>query len=115
MREIIFKMITLFILVITGSANAQDSQIINQGKKVYDHYCSWCHSGGERLKFGTKSLQMKYNGAIPAALEDRTDMNHEYIERFVRKGIGLMVKYRKTEINDADFDALVAYLTRNNK
>jgi hypothetical protein len=34
---------------------------------------------------------------------------------FVRKGVSVMPFFRKTEIGDADLDALAAYLARNNK
>jgi hypothetical protein len=33
----------------------------------------------------------------------------------VRNGITIMPFFRKTEVSDSDLDALIAYLTRNNK
>ena len=33
---------------------------------------------------------------------------------FVRKGVSIMPFFRKTEVTDADLDALAAYLARNN-
>lgn len=34
---------------------------------------------------------------------------------FVRQGVSVMLFFRKTEISDADLDALAAYLARNTK
>jgi len=34
---------------------------------------------------------------------------------YVRNGITVMPTFRKTEISDAELDAIAAYLTRNNK
>jgi hypothetical protein len=57
----------------------------------------------------------KYQGTLPALLEERTDMSPELIRTFVRNGITIMLFFRKTEVSDTDLDALVTYLTRNNK
>jgi hypothetical protein len=61
---------------------------------------------------GTRSLEFKYQGKTPAALEDRTDLTAVFVKTIVRKGIATMPFYRKTEINDADLDALAAYLAK---
>jgi (+)-pinoresinol hydroxylase len=37
------------------------------------------------------------------------------VKLFVRQGITIMPFFRKTEISDAQLDAIAAYLTRNNK
>lgn len=39
----------------------------------------------------------------------------KYISTMVRHGLGIMPSFRPTEITNADLDALVSYLTRNNK
>ena len=49
---------------------------------------------------------------MPAALEDRTDLTGEVVTLFVRNGVATMPFYRKTEIDDAELAALVAYLVR---
>jgi mono/diheme cytochrome c family protein len=58
------------------------------------------------------ALQAKYAGAKPALLEDRTDLPAAFTKTFVRKGVSIMPFFRKTEISDADLDALAAYLAR---
>jgi mono/diheme cytochrome c family protein len=61
------------------------------------------------------ALQSKYKGALPALLDKRTDLTAQLVKTYVRNGISIMPFFRKTEISDADLDAIAAYLTRNNK
>jgi hypothetical protein len=51
---------------------------------------------------------------VPAVLDQRSDLVPEFIEVIVRQGISFMPQFRKTEVSDADLQALTAYLTRNN-
>lgn len=60
---------------------------------------------------GTNRLQQRYQGAIPAALEERTDLKPDLIRTVVRTGLPIMPPLRKTEVTDADLDAVIAYLT----
>jgi len=62
---------------------------------------------------GTVALQTKYKGAKPPLLSERTDLIPPVTKTFVRKGVLIMPFFRKTEISDADLDALAAYLARN--
>ena len=66
-------------------------------------------------KPGTLALAEKYKGEKPALLEKRTDLTPAIVKIFVRNGITVMPFFRKTEISDADLDAIAAYLARNNK
>ena len=84
------------------------------GYVQYQNYCSMCHGQGVG-KPGTLALQAKYKGQLPALLADRTDLTPQLIKMYVRNGISVMPIFRKTEISDADLDAICAYLTRNNK
>lgn len=85
-----------------------------RGYEQYQNYCSACHGEGVGRP-GTMALQAKYKGALPALLEKRTDLTPALIKNYVRNGITVMPLFRKTEISDADLDAIVEYLTRNNK
>jgi (+)-pinoresinol hydroxylase len=85
-----------------------------RGYVQYQDYCSMCHGTGPG-KPGTMALQAKYKGAEPALLDKRTDLTPELIKTDVRNGLSVMPIFRKTEIGDADLDAIAAYLTRNNK
>jgi len=114
---------TLVILVaaVSRGALAQDHvQQQQRGRQVFQYWCVPCHGSGSGLMGipylpGTGALMAKYQGTLPALLEERTDMSPELIRTLVRNGITIMPFFRKTEVSDTDLDALVAYLTRNNK
>jgi len=89
--------------VITAAAETQ-------GKLVYEKWCAPCHSRGDVYP-GTSALDARYKGAIPASLEERSDLSPELIKYFVRNGISVMPFFRKTEINDIELNALAGYLT----
>lgn len=92
-----------------------------QGHAVFDKWCAGCHAPAikyalgttlvGRVLAGTYALEQLYKGALPAALEQRTDLTPDYVRVIVRSGRNLMPATRKTEISDAELDALVAYLT----
>lgn len=81
------------------------------GKQVFDRWCTACHAPGARYP-GTASLAAKYGKDIPAALEERTDLTPELVSYFVRHGVASMPPFRKTEITDAEMEALGRYLSR---
>jgi (+)-pinoresinol hydroxylase len=96
-------------------AHAADPE---RGKAVFDRWCAGCHAGVSRFggpSAGSYVLQQRYQGAKPADLEQRTDLQPNYIKSTVRHGINVMPRTRKTEISDQDLDNLVAYLTRANR
>jgi len=98
------------LLLAAPIASAQDTADLERGKAVYEHWCAPCHAAGPGHP-GTQSLQLKYNGSVPAVLMERTDLPAETIKTFVRQGILSMAPFRKTEITDAELDDLAAYLT----
>ena len=99
-----------------------------QGYLVYAKWCAGCHAPAfhladpaatdklsvvPRLPLGTNLLQQRYKGSVPAALEQRTDLTVGAVQFYVRHGFNAMPAFRKTEISDAELEALSAYLTRN--
>jgi mono/diheme cytochrome c family protein len=54
-------------------------------------------------------------GRLPGALVDHTDLPPDIVRHFVRHGITIMPPFRKTEISDAELDALAGYLSRNTR
>lgn len=107
---------TLFtsVLLLSATANAQVAQP-ERGKQLFQHWCSACHKPlGEFVSSvpGTTALESKYKGAIPAALEQRTDLKPEFVRVIIRQGILSMPFFRKTELSDADVDAIGAYLAK---
>jgi len=84
------------------------------GYAQFQAACSVCHGDGP-AKPGTRALAAKYRGGEPALLEQRTDLSAELIRTMVRQGVSVMAPLRKTELSDADLDAIVAYLTRKRR
>ena len=96
---------------VSFAAMGQSGSVEN-GKVVYETWCLHCH--GEPAPGplpGTSSLEIRYNGALPAVLTERTDLAPEYIRTVVRNGLFSMPRSRKTEISDAQLEDIVAYLT----
>ncbi len=96
--------------IAVDQARAQPAAAHAEGKAVFDHWCAPCHAPGPGHP-GTQGLAVKYQGTdIPAPLEERSDLTAPVVETFVRQGILSMAPFRKTEITDAELDALAAYL-----
>lgn len=83
-----------------------------RGAAVYNNWCVACHDKDPQNGPATRSLQFKYQGTRPAALEDRVDLTAATVKVFVRQGVATMPFFRKTEVSDTDLEALAAYLSR---
>jgi mono/diheme cytochrome c family protein len=90
-----------------------------RGKQVYDYWCLPCHGPGLGLPGfnelpGTQQLRIKYRDTqISPLLTERTDLVPVFVKTIVRQGVSFMPQFRKTEISDADLDALAAFLARS--
>ena len=82
-----------------------------KGYVQFQNYCAVCHGAGSE-KPGTRALRAKYGTRLPALLEERTDLAPQYVKLIVRQGVSVMPPVRKTELSDADLDAIAAYLSR---
>jgi mono/diheme cytochrome c family protein len=111
MKTIASATLVLILLVSGGTANAQSRAAAERGREQYQYWCASCHGRGTGTP-GTVALQAKYAGKVPAVLEDRTDLSAATVRLYVRRGISIMPFFRKTEVSDADLDAIAAYLTR---
>ena len=119
-----FGLMTSAALAVCASpslSQAQDRNTqLDQGKQVYEYWCLPCHGTGLGLPGfaelpGTQQLRIKYRDtAISPLLAERTDLVPEFVKVIVRQGVSFMPQFRKTEISDAELDALAAYLARNN-
>jgi len=111
MRATAIVLAVAAVLLTAGPVRAQDAAAVEQGRQVFEYWCATCHGPGP-IYPGTAALQAKYKGAIPPVLADRTDLTEAAIRTVVRRGLSIMPIFRKTEVSDADLDALVAYLRR---
>jgi mono/diheme cytochrome c family protein len=77
------------------------------GGRIYDKWCRDCHTADGP---GSRALQRKYQGALPADLEQRNNLPPEFVKLVVRRGMSFMPTFRKTEISDAELALVAAYL-----
>ena len=84
---------------------------VDPGKAEFERACSICHGPGADRP-GTSSLQIKYGGKLPALLEQRTDLTAAAVRYYIRNGVAMMPRFRKTELTDAQVDLIASYLSR---
>ena len=95
--------------------DASEESQLARGKVVYDVWCIICHGENDHASGGgTAALEFLYRGALPAKLEDRTDMTAALITELVRRGRFGMPNFRLTEISEQELEDMIAYLLRNN-
>jgi len=94
---------------VASPAAPASAAMIQEGQAVFQRWCTPCHGAGPDHP-GTTALAAKYNGALPARLEERRDLTPEVTTFYVRHGVSVMPPFRKTEITDAELEALAAYL-----
>lgn len=112
------------VLTLSGTAIAQSggAPVVREiqraggpGRAVFEHNCASCHGtgpggdGATRLP-GTAALAARYQGAVPAELERRGDLNAAVLQIFVRRGRGEMPGFRPSEISDEEIGELARYL-----
>jgi mono/diheme cytochrome c family protein len=112
MKTIAGATLALILLTSIEPTNAQNPQAADKGRELYQYWCATCHGRGTGFP-GTIALQTKYEGKVPALLEDRTNLTAANVRFFVRRGVSIMPFFRKTEVSDADLAAIAAYLTRS--
>ena len=105
----------MLLAVVAPLAAAQDASAVANGKALFARHCAACHGAdrsdqGRAMLPGTDALRIKYQGQLPALLEQRTDLTPQVIRTFVRRGTWSMPPFRKTEISDAQIDEISAYI-----
>ncbi len=103
------KRLSIAALVLVGVTAPAFGADVETGRTVFQHWCLPCHGEGPGHP-GTAALDAKYNGAKAALLEQRTDLTVPFVKTMVRQGISVMAPFRKSEITDAELDALANYL-----
>ena len=104
----------LFALVTTPSATyaaAAGGPDLEQGRALYEHFCSACHDPGPGHP-GTMRLGLRSDPAH-AVLIERTDLPAVYVIQIVRSGLQMMPPFRPTEIGDRELVALAAFVTQH--
>ena len=121
MTKRITLVVAAAVLAASGSASGQDigeaptfarlydHTTLTSGRDVYTYWCWNCHGEGPG-KPGTSALAARYKAAVPALLTERTDLSTELVKFYVRNGFSIMPHFRKTQISDAQLEALVEYL-----
>jgi (+)-pinoresinol hydroxylase len=100
-------------LTLGGSAPAAEPPDAHAaGRAVYTKWCAPCHDPGV-IHPGTNALTVKYQGVKPGVLLEWKDLHPDAVRYVVRHGISVMPQFRKTEISDAELDALAKFLSRN--
>lgn len=102
------------------SVRAQDSTAIERGNAKFQYMCAPCHGAGigddgRAMLPGTDALRIKYRGALPALLEERSDLPAPVLRTYVRRGTFSMPPFRPTEITDAEIEDIAAYLAESSK
>jgi mono/diheme cytochrome c family protein len=92
-------------------AGASKSSAQDIGQLTYEKWCAPCHAPGPDHP-GTQALDALYRGSKPGALIERTDLTPPIVKQFVRQGVSVMPFFRKTEISDAELEALAAFLSK---
>ena len=104
----------LGLLISTSAVAADESAAPAAGRLVYERWCAACHDPGIEHP-GTNALTTKYQGVKSGVILEWNDLSPELVRHVVRTGMSVMPHFRKTEIADADLDALASYLSRNTK
>ncbi len=114
----LIRLASLLAVVAATTANAQDADLVLKGQAVFKHSCAPCHGvgagdDGRAMLPASQSLQLKYRGEKSQFLEDRQDLPYPVLRTFVRRGSWSMPGFRKTEVSDADVEAIAAYLAQS--
>jgi mono/diheme cytochrome c family protein len=109
MKTTLLRLTNLALVLAAGAVQAADKVTIERGQSVYQQWCIACHGPGQHTP-GTMALFFKYEGKVPPMLEHRSDLNVDTLRVYVRQGVSVMPSFRKTEVSDADIDAIGVYL-----
>ena len=99
----------LFGGVFSGGLFAEEIVKLEGAERTWAFYCQGCHAAGIEEHPGT--LRLSYTrGAELASIRGRQDLAPAYLRQVVRNGFLEMVGFRKTEISDAELEALIKFI-----
>lgn len=79
---------------------------VSGGEKLYVENCAMCHGPNG---MGTGLLARRMDVAL---LEERTDLNKDYVILAARQGIGNMPSIPRGEVSDAEMEEIADYLSK---
>jgi mono/diheme cytochrome c family protein len=97
------------LMCVLGSAapaSAAEDPVIARGQAAFAHRCAMCHREGQTGAF----ILARRLGKDKSLLEQRTDLQPDYIRQIVRLGLVNMPRLSRVEMPDQDLDAVIAYL-----
>jgi mono/diheme cytochrome c family protein len=112
--------VAVLFFVLATTANGQDEAAVQRGDAKFQHSCAPCHGDGpgddgRQMLPGTDALRIKYRGALPALLEQRSDLTVDALRIYVRQGSMSMPPFRPTELTDDEIVDIAAYLAEKSK
>jgi len=100
------------LIACTGWSVEDQSQ--DPGQTLFQQWCAACHASGPSYP-ATRLLNQRYCGAIPGALEARTDLSHDSIAWIVRNGAPGMPPRGENQLGESELNAIIRYLTPENE
>jgi mono/diheme cytochrome c family protein len=97
--------LTSIVLAFSTPSFGQDSKV--NGQELFERWCSHCHGEGEAASI---FLEKKYQGSVPAVIEQRNDLTRELVAFRIRTQIPGMPAFRPTELSDEDVALISDYL-----
>ena len=68
----------------TKAVSETTGTLSERGAAVFNNWCDACHRNADQNAPGTRSLDLKYRGELPGALEERTDLTSAFVAAVVR-------------------------------
>jgi mono/diheme cytochrome c family protein len=109
----VFPYLAAVLLLCTAPAYAEEWTSLENatGPELFAEKCGMCHRA---TGMGTGILGRRLSPEL-ALLENREDLQPEFIANVVRAGFGVMFPISRAEVSDAQLQDITAYLTRNNR
>ena len=118
------RVVTVAVLALAfAGAGLAQQPAVQRGNAKFQHSCAPCHGAGvgddgHAMLPGTDALRIKYKGAVPAVpalLEERTDLTAPVLKVFLRHGSFSMPPFRPTELTDAEIADIAVYIAEKAK
>ncbi|MEY2927978.1 MAG: hypothetical protein RL367_2455 [Pseudomonadota bacterium] len=102
------------VYVTRGDAPAGDRLVAGRdGEQLFRNHCGMCHLAGG---MGTNVLTVQMIAAkrppTDGLLENRTDLQADYIKTVVRNGKIAMPRQTRVDVTDVELDSVAAYLAK---